>query len=278
MADRTVEIRTMAAGVELREAGGEGALVISGYAATFNSAYDMGPFRETVDPLAFRDTLAQNADVRLLIDHMGQPLARTRSGTLQLTPDDHGLHMRANLDPADPDVQRLTPKMRRGDLDQMSIAFRVFGDDGDTWDYTTGDKPVRTLRTLNLNGGDVSVVTYPANPGTSVALRALDLREAQLVFVAAQMTEVRAGKAISADNLVRLTRILTALATADECLDDAVGAVADILGVPNPDVDDTTDDATDPGDTGDTTGAARSGADRAHTRALQVRLLGMTAV
>jgi len=269
MADRLLETRTVTTPVELRDDTGDG-LVISGYAATFGSVYDMGPFREQVDRAAFRDTLDQRADVRLLVDHAGQPLARTRSGTLTLSADDHGLLMRATLEPTDPDVQCLVPKMRRGDLDQMSIAFRVHGDGGDTWDYTSEDKPLRTLRTLNLNGGDVSVVTYPANPTTSVALRALDLREAQLVFMAAQMAEARAGKAISADNLVRLQRILTALADADESLDDAVAAVADILGVPNPDVDDTTGDMTDMADMADMT-PARSVSDPAHTRTLQAK-------
>jgi HK97 family phage prohead protease len=48
-------------------------------------------------------------------------LARTRSGTLTLLEDDHGLFMEAMLDQSDPDVRSIIPKMQRGDLDKMSL-------------------------------------------------------------------------------------------------------------------------------------------------------------
>jgi HK97 family phage prohead protease len=174
-------------------------------------------FQERIAPEAFDKTLQNGPDVRLLVDHEGQPLARTKSGTLQLSTDSQGLHARATLDPSDPDVQRLLPKMRRGDLDQMSFAFRV-PTGGDTWsdDYTQ-----RTIREANLAGGDVSVVTYPANPNTSVAVRAADEREANCVFAEAMVRELRAGKTISAANMSKLSDVLAALATADGALDDA---------------------------------------------------------
>jgi hypothetical protein len=54
----------------------------------FNQPYDMGPFWEQVDRRAFDRTLGMQPDVRLLIDHEGQPLARTKSGTLTLSTDD----------------------------------------------------------------------------------------------------------------------------------------------------------------------------------------------
>jgi hypothetical protein len=46
-------------------------------------------------------------------------LARTKSGTLRLAEDERGLRIDATLDPTDPDVQRLIPKMKRGDMSQM---------------------------------------------------------------------------------------------------------------------------------------------------------------
>jgi HK97 family phage prohead protease len=54
--------------------------------------------------------------VRLLLNHDGLPLARTTSGTLKLREDKRGLHFEADLDPNDPDVQRIAPKVQRGDL------------------------------------------------------------------------------------------------------------------------------------------------------------------
>jgi HK97 family phage prohead protease len=161
---KTFERRMAVTGLEVRE--GADDLTLTGYASTFGQSYDMGWYQESVDPDAFKRTLGQKPDVRLLINHDGLPLARTTSGTLTLSADKTGLLASASLDRNDPDVQALVPKMQRGDLNQMSFAFRVLED---AWQ---NDMTERTLRQLDLNGGDVSVVTYPANPNTSVALRA----------------------------------------------------------------------------------------------------------
>lgn len=244
MVETTFETRTMSAHFEMRES--SGAPVLEGYAATFNQPYDLGPFREQIDPTAFNRTLSRSPDVRLLVDHEGQPLARTKSGTLDLSADTAGLHARATLDPSDPDVQRLLPKMRRGDLDQMSFAFRV-PSGGDVWE---NDYTLRTIREANLAGGDVSVVTYPANENTTASVRARDLTEARCVFIDALVRDIRSGKAISAANLEKLNAVLAGLATvdsaldtADSGLDDALAAMSDVLGVANPDPADSDDAA-----------------------------------
>lgn len=214
MAEQPMETRTVTATFEVREAEST-APKIEGYATTFGHQYDMGAFMERVDREAFKTTLATKPDVRLLVDHAGQPLARTKSDTLRLTPDSTGLHMQAELDASDPDVQRLMPKMRRGDLDQMSFAFRV-PKGGDEWSEDYG---LRTLREVNMAGGDVSVVTYPANPNTSVSLRSDDVRDAHLVLVQTMVAEMRGGKALTPEALAQLSSVLEALtgvATAPE--------------------------------------------------------------
>jgi HK97 family phage prohead protease len=157
MAVEQLELRDDASGTSL-----------SGYASTFNQPYDMGWYSEQVAPGAFKRSLGQQPDVRLLINHAGLPLARTTSGTLTLSEDARGLKVDARLDPSDPDVAALLPKMRRGDLNQMSFGFRLMGDTGDEW---SDDMSTRTLRALDIHDGDVSVVTYPANPGTHAAVR-----------------------------------------------------------------------------------------------------------
>jgi uncharacterized protein len=151
------EIRTESDGIK-----------VSGYAAVFNEAADIaGMFREVIAPGAFRDAIGRD-DVVFLINHDGLPLARTRSGTLTLTEDATGLRIDTTLDPEDPDVKSITGKMKRGDLDKMSFAFRATKQ---AWDETT-NPPTRTIQEAELY--DVSIVTSPAYDGTSIALRSLD--------------------------------------------------------------------------------------------------------
>jgi HK97 family phage prohead protease len=155
--------------VEVREED-DGAVSFNGYATVFNRNYEVfdsyGMFQERIAPSAFDRTLREEPDVVLVINHAGLPLARTKSGTLRLEPDAIGLRVFAELDQGDPDVQALLPKMRRGDVDEMSFAFRVVDD---VW---TEDYSEREITQVNLHRGDVSVVTFGANPHTMAMVRA----------------------------------------------------------------------------------------------------------
>jgi HK97 family phage prohead protease len=155
---------------ELR-ATGDATLSLSGYASVFDRGYEMyggpdkGGWTEVVDSAAFNETLKRKPAVHLLINHEGMPLASTKSGTLRLSTDSVGLHVSAELDRADPDVQRLEVKMGRGDMNEMSFAFR-------TVRHAFNDAETeRRLLELNLDKGDVSVVNFGANPNTSAGLR-----------------------------------------------------------------------------------------------------------
>lgn len=179
------------------EQAGDG-LSLSGYASVFDADYEitdmLGTYTERVAPGAFTRTLDHGADVRLLINHDGLPLARTKSGTLSLSQDDTGLLAEARLDGESPMVQSLKSAMDRGDADQMSFAFRVVQQDWNE-DYTD-----RTIREVQLF--DVSVVTYPANPATSVSLRdAAGLRGVDVEAIAERL-----GHDPSDDELVDVLR------------------------------------------------------------------------
>lgn len=146
----------------------ESGVKVEGYAAVFDERADIaGMFTEVIAPGAFRDAIGRD-DVAFLINHAGLPLARTRSGTLKLTEDKKGLRIETSLDADDPDVKSITGKMKRGDLDKMSFAFRATKQE---WDDTT-EPPTRTIREVELF--DVSIVTSPAYDGTSIALRSLE--------------------------------------------------------------------------------------------------------
>lgn len=155
--------------VEVR-ADGDGKIVVEGYAAVFDQPTDIGGvFTEVVARGAFRSALARGDDVEFLINHGGLPLARSTAGNLTMREDDHGLHIRAELDPTDPDVQRIVPKMRAKMLDQMSFAFQATGQ---RWDSPADGPDVRTITDVMLF--DVSVVNRGAYPQTEIALRNRD--------------------------------------------------------------------------------------------------------
>jgi HK97 family phage prohead protease len=142
-----------------------------GYAAVFDSASEPMPFIEYVKRGAFAKTLERGADVRLLIDHEGVPLARTTSGTLRLHEDERGLAVAADLDPNNPDAMRVMSALKRGDLSQMSFAFRTIKD---SW---SDDMTVRELDEVDLF--DVSVVTFPAYERTVAEIRSRQLQEVE---------------------------------------------------------------------------------------------------
>ncbi len=142
---------------------------IVGHAAVFNSfSDDLGGFREIIRPGCFTRCLANNPDVRFLINHTGEPLARTKSGTLRLMEDQRGLRFEATLDGSDPDVQRIIPKLKRGDMNNCSFAFSTVKDNWRTEDG--GD--IRELHDADVH--DCSLVTYPAYPAADAALRSLN--------------------------------------------------------------------------------------------------------
>jgi HK97 family phage prohead protease len=159
------EKRTIAySNLEVR-AENEGKTIV-GYAAVWDSPSEYMGFTEFVKRGAFTKTLNDGADVRLLIDHEGVPLARSKSGTLKLSEDDRGLRVEAELDPANPDAARIMSAMKRGDLSQMSFAFRTVKD---SWN---ADRSIRELREVQLF--DVSVVTFPAYEQTVAELRKIN--------------------------------------------------------------------------------------------------------
>ena len=149
------------------EADGE-TIKVSGYAAVFNQETVIGGmFREQIAKGAFASAIGRD-DVVFLVNHDGLPLARTRSGTLTLREDDHGLFIESELDSSDPDVQKIIPKMKRGDLDKMSFGFFPTKQE---WDESE-DLPLRTVTEAGLF--DVSIVTQPAYDGTDIGLRSLE--------------------------------------------------------------------------------------------------------
>lgn len=155
--------------VRMEEIGG--APTLSGYAAVYNQlSVDFGGWREIIRPGALTASLAKGPDTRANVDHTNglSLIGRTRNGTLKLTEDDQGL--RVVIQPPDTQAGRdVMTLVKRGDLNQMSFAFWTLRDN---W-LETGEYVLRELNEVEINGGDVSIVTYPAYPATSVQMRSL---------------------------------------------------------------------------------------------------------
>lgn len=163
-----VERRSMGP-VEFRAASDGKPARLVGYAAVFNSqSEDLGGFREIILPGAFDRALSEGHDVRALVNHNpDKMLGRTSSKTLRLAVDETGLGVEVDV-PDTQDGRDTLTLVQRGDLSQMSFAFRTLADQ---WRTEEGE-PLREL--LDLELFDVSVVAYPAYPATEVSARALE--------------------------------------------------------------------------------------------------------
>ncbi|MFC8171202.1 HK97 family phage prohead protease [Streptomyces sp. NPDC057325] len=178
-----------------------GRLEFHGRSIVYNSlSEDMGGWRERIMPGAATRTLGMNPDARFLINHdPNLLLARTASGTAELTEfPDEGVDVDARM--ADVSYARdLAVSLERGDINQMSFGFWV------TADGWAGN--VHEVFGIDLDGGDVSVVTYPAFAATSAELRTAAARqlgqtprEPDPEQITRALAETRAGKVLSATN------------------------------------------------------------------------------
>ena len=148
------------------EATDDGTLV--GYPIVFHTlSVDLGGFRERILPSAVDRTLRDGLDVRAYFDHdTAKVLGRTTAGTLTLRKESRGL--KATIYPPDTAMARdLMVSIRRGDISGMSFRFRVLDDE---WRHEAGE-PVREVNDMIV--GEVSIVSEPAYPDTSVAVRSL---------------------------------------------------------------------------------------------------------
>ena len=142
---------------------------VSGYFAVFNSNYDIAPgMSESIAPGAFTSSIS--GDIRALINHdTTMVLGRTKSHTLQLREDEHGLWGHIDINPNDADAMNLYERVQRGDVDQCSFGFDILSEETDFRD----DGSVHwTITDVNLF--EVSACTFPAYQETNIAARSAE--------------------------------------------------------------------------------------------------------
>ena len=165
--------------IEMRagEDGENEKMIIEGYAAVYDSETEIAPgdpwgFKEVIERGAFNGANLKDVPLKYNHDDAVPILARTRNKSLQLTADDKGLFIHAELLDTTDGVdmyKRIKAKL----IDKMSFAFTVADEEIDT----TGNIPKRTIKKFDKIF-DVSVVDTPAYEDTSVYARSREIAEA----------------------------------------------------------------------------------------------------
>jgi uncharacterized protein len=216
-----LETRVNPAQFEVRET--EEGMTFTGYAAVFNSDSQPLPFTERIAPGAFRGSLRNRNDIKLLWNHdTASVLGSSRAGTLKLTEDDRGLFVEAML-PNTSVGRDARELISRGDVDAMSFGFTV-ARGGDEW---SSDGSTRTLTKINLH--EVSIVAFPAYTATagSTAVRGLDKvakrAEVDADALADALLKIENGEDITSDDRNLISTVLDKLSPAEEAEQDDYG-------------------------------------------------------
>lgn len=146
---------------------------VEGYATTFDQPYllysnDYVEVWEKVDKKAFDKT--DMSDTIMQYDHEGRVYARVSNKTLELTVDEHGLLVRADLSGTE-EGRKLYEEIKGGYTSKMSFGFTVTGEEMNE-ENRKGEKTKYT-RTITEIGKlyDVSAVSLPANDATEISAR-----------------------------------------------------------------------------------------------------------
>ena len=136
---------------------------IQGVATRFNKPYSMGSYIETINPAAFKS--ARIADAAVLLNHdMNRVLGRVAAGTARILIDTDALRYTATIDPENGGAMDVYRSIRRGDIFQSSWGFVI---SKDRWSVDSKGRTTREILEV-LEIFDVSPVTFPANPDTTV--------------------------------------------------------------------------------------------------------------
>ena len=179
---KTREYRNMKIEVrEVQNPDGDEKRIVTGYASTFEQPYllfggEGWEYWEVVDRGAFDET--DMSDVIMQYDHRGRVFARTRNNTLEVTTDDEGLFIEADL--GGTEIGReLYEEIRGGYTDRMSFGFTV---DGELEEKEKDENGVMKYTRRITKGSklyDVSAVSSPANDSTQISATERSLADAR---------------------------------------------------------------------------------------------------
>ena len=140
--------------------------MVEGYATTYDDPYTLFEY----DGIKYQEKISRDAlagadigDVIFLYNHEGMVFARQSNGTLELSSDDRGLHVRADLGSTE-DSRRMFESIKAGLVTQMSWAFTI---NAEEYDERTHTRTINSVKKVY----DVSAVSIPANPNTDISAR-----------------------------------------------------------------------------------------------------------
>jgi len=140
--------------------------IVEGYATTWDDPYTLFEY----DGIKYMEQIDRNAlnsanmdDVIFLYNHEGMVFARQSNGTLQLSINDRGLYIRADLSSTEASRQ-MYESIKAGLVTQMSWAFTV---EEDSYNEKTHTRSILKVNKVY----DVSAVSIPANPNTDISAR-----------------------------------------------------------------------------------------------------------
>lgn len=171
MIKKEKEVRLFNTDLECRNL--EDKMIIEGYAVVFESPATHYGFTEIIDKNAFNGADMRDVILRYNHDDSHPLLARTRNNSLQLTIDDKGLFIHAEL--IDTTSNRDIYKAIQAKLlDKMSFAFTVEAEEND---YETDTRRILQFDKIF----DVSIVDVPFYDTTEVFARNLEKSESRFL-------------------------------------------------------------------------------------------------
>ena len=152
------------------EEGQEPNYIVEGYASTYEPyklySYDGVDYYEKIEPTAFDE--ADLSDVVFRVDHEGCVYARTSAGSVEVWHDEHGLGQRTDLGRTQR-ARDVYADIEAGNYPNMSFAF-VVAEGGEYFDRATHTRVITRIAKVF----DVSPVSFPANPTTSLSVATRD--------------------------------------------------------------------------------------------------------
>ena len=158
---------------EMRTSEEDGKMIIEGYPIVYEKKAYLWGWIEIVHRGAATEALKKSDEIVLWDHESGKPMARRKNGTLEVTEDSKGVHIRA-------DVSKTVwgrdgyEAIKNGVVDKMSFAFTT---KDQKWTTETKDGECMDLREIFSFDElyDYSPVSYPAYDDTELQARSKEI-------------------------------------------------------------------------------------------------------